>query len=92
MSVPAKWLVWIGRTWEEVCEVLGTWDDKLFKSLEKGSIQIRSNLVKLWVMDGIKRKIYARERQHDETYKVFELLDQKNDTSFYLHQNQERHK
>jgi hypothetical protein len=43
-------------------------------------------------MEGIKRKIYARERQHDETYKVFELLDQNNDTSFYLHQNQERHK
>ena len=39
-----------------------------------------------------KKKVYARERQHDETHKVSELLDQNNDTSFYLHHNQERHK
>jgi hypothetical protein len=39
-----------------------------------------------------KKKVYARERQHDEAHKVSELLDQNNDTSFHLHHNQERHK
>jgi hypothetical protein len=34
--VPAEWLVHIGRTWEGVSKVLGTWDDKLSESLEKG--------------------------------------------------------
>jgi hypothetical protein len=33
--VPAEWLVHIGRTWEWVSKVLGTWDDKLSESLEK---------------------------------------------------------
>jgi len=36
--------------------------------------------------------VYARERQHDEIHKVSELLDQNNDTPFYLHHNSERHK
>jgi hypothetical protein len=31
-----------------------------------------------------KKKVYARERQHDETHKVSKLLDQNNDTSFCL--------
>ena len=44
VSVPA---------WEGVSEVLGTWDDKLSESLEKGSIWIRPDLIKLWVADGI---------------------------------------
>jgi len=35
VSVSAKWLVYIGRTWEGVSKVLGTWDDKLSESLEK---------------------------------------------------------
>ena len=34
--VPAEWLAHIGRTWEGVYKVLGTWDDKLPESLEKG--------------------------------------------------------
>jgi hypothetical protein len=34
-----------------------------------------------------KEKVYAQGRQHDETHKVFELLDQNNDTH-----NPERHK
>jgi len=84
--VSTKWLVRIGRTWEEVCKVLGTWDDKLFKSLEK---RIYTNKIKFSQArsnGGNKKKgIYARERQHDKTYKVFELLDQNNDTFFYLH-------
>ena len=33
--VPAEWLVHIGRTWEGVSKVLGTWDNKLSESLEK---------------------------------------------------------
>jgi hypothetical protein len=56
VSVPAEWLVQIGWTWEGVSKVLGTWDDKLSKSSEKGSIQIISGLVKLWVVDGIEKK------------------------------------
>jgi hypothetical protein len=44
------------RTWEGEFEVLGTWDDKPSESLQKGSIRIRSNLVKLWVVDGIGKK------------------------------------
>jgi len=57
MSVPAKWLVQIGQTWEEVFEVLGTWDNKLSKSYKKKwSIRIRSDLFKLWVVDGIEKK------------------------------------
>jgi hypothetical protein len=43
-------------------------------------------------VDGMKKKGIARERQHNETHKVFGLLDQNNDTSFYLHNNQEMHK
>jgi hypothetical protein len=39
-----------------------------------------------------KRKVYAQERQHDETHKVYKLLDQNNDTPFYFHYNPERHK
>jgi hypothetical protein len=35
VSVSAEWLVYIGRTWEGVSKVLGTWDDKLSESLEK---------------------------------------------------------
>jgi hypothetical protein len=54
--VPAEWLVHIGRTWEGVSKVLGTWDDKLSESLEKGSIWIIPSLVKLWVVDGIENK------------------------------------
>ena len=34
--VPVEWLVHIGQTWEGVSKVLGTWDDKLSESLEKG--------------------------------------------------------
>jgi uncharacterized protein YllA (UPF0747 family) len=34
-----------------------------------------------------KKKVYARERQHDKTYKVSELLDQNINTLFYLHHN-----
>jgi hypothetical protein len=56
MSVSAKWSLWIGRTWEEMFEVLGTWDNKLSESSKKVSIQIRSDLVKLWVIDGIEKK------------------------------------
>jgi len=40
---------------------------------KKGSIRIRSDLVKLWVVNGIKKKIYAQEKQHDETHKVSKL-------------------
>jgi hypothetical protein len=36
--------------------------------------------------------MYARERQHDEIHKVSKLLDQNNDTPFYLHHNSKRHK
>jgi catabolite regulation protein CreA len=39
-----------------------------------------------------KKKVYARKKQHDETHKVSELFDQNNDTLFYLHHNQKRHK
>jgi len=39
-----------------------------------------------------KIKVYARERQYYDTHKVYELLDQNNDTSFYLYYNLERHK
>ena len=34
--VPTEWSIWIGRTWGGIFKVLGTWDDKLPKSLEKG--------------------------------------------------------
>jgi hypothetical protein len=39
-----------------------------------------------------KKKIYAQVKQHDETHKVSKLLDQNNDTFFYLHHDQKRHK
>jgi hypothetical protein len=52
-SIPAEWSVWIGRIWGGVFKVLGTWDDKLLESSEKKSIQIRLDIVKLWVVDGI---------------------------------------
>ena len=55
-SVLVQWLVWISRTWGGVFEVLETWDDKLLEFSEKWSIRIRSDLVKLWVVDGIKKK------------------------------------
>ena len=91
--VPVEWSVWIGRTWRGVFEVVKTWDNKLLKFLEKRIYtNIRSDLIKLWVVDGMKKKGIARERQHNETHKVFELFDQNNDTSFYLHNNQEMHK
>ena len=91
--VPVEWSVWIGRTWRGVFEVVKTWDNKLLKFLEKRIYtNIRSDLIKLWVVDGMKKKGIARERQHNETHKVFGLLDQNNDTSFYLHNNQEMHK
>ena len=32
VSVSAEWSIRIGRTWEEVFEVLRTWDDKLSES------------------------------------------------------------
>ena len=47
VSVPAKLWVQIGRTWGEV---------SLSESSEKGSIWIRSGLVRLWVVDGIEKK------------------------------------
>jgi len=65
VAIPAEWSVQIGRV---ECkgnggknikiriEVLETRDDKLSESLKKGSIRIRSNLVKLWVMDRIEKK------------------------------------
>jgi hypothetical protein len=56
VSVPAQWLVQIGWTWERVSKVLGTWDDKLSESLEKGSIWLIQGLVKLWVVDRIEKK------------------------------------
>ena len=56
VSVPTEWWVQIGQTWEGVFEVLGTWNDKLLESSEKGSIQIISGLVKPWVVDGIEKK------------------------------------
>jgi len=56
VSILVEWLVRIGRTWGGVFEVLGTWDDKLSESLEKWSVRIRSNVVKLWVMDGMEKK------------------------------------
>ena len=60
--IHVKWWVQIGRTCGGVSEVLGTYDDKLSESLEKRSIRIRSDLVKLWVVDGIKKKcIYLRK-------------------------------
>ena len=90
--IPAEWWVQIGRTWGGVYEVLGTWDDKLSESSEKLFIQIRSGLVRLWVVDVIEKKVYAQERQHDETHKVSELLDQNNDTLFYLYHNPKGHK
>jgi hypothetical protein len=91
--VPVEWSVWIGRTWRGVFEVVKTWDNKLLEFLEKRIYtNIRSDLIKLWVVDGMKKKGIARERQHNETHKVFELFDQNNDTSFYLHNNQEMHK
>lgn len=62
MSVSAKWSLWIGRTWEEMFEVLGTWDNKLSESSKKVSIQIRSDLVKLWVMDGIEKKCLSSRK------------------------------
>jgi hypothetical protein len=40
VSVPADWWVQIGRTWGGVSKVLGTQDDKLSESLEKGFIGI----------------------------------------------------
>ena len=46
VSVSAEWLVQIGWTWEELFEVLGTWDDKLSESKKKKRIytnKIRSN-------------------------------------------------
>ena len=46
VSVPTGWWVQIGRTWERVSEVLGTCDDILSESSEKGSIRIISGLVK----------------------------------------------
>ena len=89
VSVPVDWWVQIGRTWGGASKVLGTQHNKLSKSLEKGFIGIISGLVRLWIVDGIKKRVYAQERQHDETYKVSELLDQNNDTPFYFHHNQE---
>ena len=83
VPVPAELWVQIDRTWGDV---------SLPESSEKGFIRIRSDLVRLWVVDGIKKKVYAQRRQHDETHKVYELLDQNNDTPFYLHHNLERHK
>jgi len=57
MLVSAEWSVRIGRvTWEWGFEVLWTGDDKLSKFSEKRFIQIRSDLVKLWVVDGIEKK------------------------------------
>ena len=32
VSISAKWLIRICRTWGGVFEVLGTWDDKLLES------------------------------------------------------------
>ena len=34
-----------------------------------------------------KRKLYAKGREHDKTHKVSELLDQNNNTPFYLYHN-----
>ena len=56
ISVSAEWWVQISRTWKEVFEVLGTWNDKLSESSENGSIRIILGLVKLSVVDGIKKK------------------------------------
>ena len=47
VSVHVEWSVF---------EMLGTWDDKLSESVEKRSLRIRSNLVKLWVVDEIEKK------------------------------------
>jgi superfamily I DNA and/or RNA helicase len=67
-SVLVEWLVWISRTWGRVFEVLETWDDKLLESLEKISIRIRSDLIKLWVGDGIEKKdICLRKRTWQDT-------------------------
>jgi hypothetical protein len=56
MSVSTEWWVQIDRIWEGVFEVLGTWNDKLSESSENRSIWIILGLVKLWVVDGIKKK------------------------------------
>ena len=56
VSVPTEWSIWNGRIWGGVFEVLGTRDEKLLESSEKGSIRIRSGLVKLWEVDGIEKK------------------------------------
>ena len=47
VSVPAELWVQIGRTWGEL------W---LSESSEKRFMQIRSGLVRLWVVDGIEKK------------------------------------
>jgi hypothetical protein len=69
----AKWSVQIGQveckgneviTWERGFEVLGTWDDKLLESSKKKSIQIRSYLVKLWVVDEIEKKKYILKKDN----------------------------
>jgi len=36
--IHTEWWVQIGRTWEGVFKVIGTWDDKLSESSENGSI------------------------------------------------------
>ena len=63
VSVPADWWVQIGRTWGWVSKVLGTWDDKLSEFyIKKGSIRIRSGLVRLWVVDGIEKERYMLKK------------------------------
>ena len=68
VSVPAGWWVQIDRTWEGVPEVLEAWDDKLPEFSENGFIRIISDLVKVWVVDGIKKKgIYLRKTTRLDT-------------------------
>jgi len=63
VSVPADWWVQIGRTWGWVSKVLGMWDDKLSEFyIKKGSIRIRSGLVRLWVVDGIEKERYMLKK------------------------------
>jgi len=63
VSVPADWWVQIGRTWGWVSKVLGMWDDKLSEFyIKKGSIRIRSGLVRLWVVDGIEKGRYMLKK------------------------------
>jgi hypothetical protein len=61
VSVPVDWWVQIGRTWGGASKVLGTQDDKLSKSLEKGFIGIISGLVRIWIVDGIKKRYMLKK-------------------------------